>query len=71
MDGRQGIRIHHAGRRGQGRPSTGSGRGKDIFVHHSEIQMSGRRSLSEGQKVEFDVEQSDKGPKAVGVKVIG
>ena len=46
-------------------PNDGS---KDLFVHHSSIQAEGFRSLSEGQEVEFDVEQSDKGPKAVNVR---
>lgn len=36
----------------------------DVFVHHSEIQMSGRRTLVEGQKVEFDIEAGDRGPLA-------
>ncbi|MBI4279003.1 MAG: cold-shock protein [Armatimonadetes bacterium] len=43
--------------------------GKDYFVHHSEIQVQGFRSLSEGQTVEFDPERGDKGPKAVRVRI--
>jgi cold shock protein len=39
------------------------GRG-DVFVHHSAIQNDGFRSLAEGQRVEFEVSQGDKGPKA-------
>jgi len=41
--------------------------GKDIFVHHSEIQGSGYRSLDEGQQVEFEVRQGPKGEQAVNV----
>ena len=41
--------------------------GKDLFVHHSGIQSDGFRSLQENQKVSFDEEQGDKGPKAVNV----
>jgi CspA family cold shock protein len=41
--------------------------GGDVFVHHSEIQGSGFKSLSEGEKVTFEVEQTDKGPNAVNV----
>ena len=46
-------------------PEDGS---KDVFVHHSGIQVQGFKSLSENQKVEFDVVDSDKGPKAANVK---
>lgn len=42
--------------------------GKDLFVHHSEIQMGGYKSLNEGQKVEFEVGQGQKGPCATNVK---
>ena len=38
--------------------------GTDVFVHHSAIQMDGFRTLAEGQKVEFDVVQGQKGPAA-------
>ena len=41
--------------------------GDDVFVHYSDIQGGGFRSLREGQKVEFSVEQGDKGPKAANV----
>lgn len=41
--------------------------GKDLFVHHSEIKMDGYRSLEEGQAVEFDVGQGQKGPCATNV----
>ena len=38
--------------------------GKDLFVHHSAIQSSGFRSLAEGDRVQFDVVQGQKGPAA-------
>ena len=41
--------------------------GKDLFVHHSAIQGSGFRSLSEGDRVEFDAVQGAKGPSAENV----
>ncbi len=44
--------------------------GGDVFVHHSEIQGSGFKSLSEGERVTFEVEQGDKGPKASNVTKI-
>lgn len=44
--------------------------GKELFVHQSDIQGEGFRSLSEGARVSFDVEASDKGPKAVNVQKV-
>lgn len=41
--------------------------GSDVFVHHSEIQGSGFKTLREGQDVEFEVSQGPKGDKAVNV----
>jgi CspA family cold shock protein len=42
--------------------------GKDLFAHHSSIQMSGYKSLKEAQKVSFDVTQGPKGPAATNIK---
>ena len=42
---------------------------KDLFVHHSGIAGEGYRSLAEGAKVSYDAETSDKGPKAVNVRL--
>ncbi|GAA2017765.1 cold-shock protein [Pseudokineococcus marinus] len=48
-------------------PSDGSA---DVFVHHSEIDMQGYRTLDEGQQVEFEVGQGQKGPQAQGVRPV-
>jgi CspA family cold shock protein len=45
--------------------------GPDVFVHFSAITGGGYRSLEEGQKVEFDVTQGQKGAQAENVRVIG
>jgi len=44
--------------------------GGDVFVHHTSIQGSGFKTLPEGERVSFDIEQGDKGPKAVNVTKI-
>jgi cold shock protein len=49
-------------------PEDGS---KDCFVHHSAIKADGFRSLTEGERVEFDVVQGQKGPAAENVTKIG
>lgn len=43
------------------------GQEKDIFVHYSSIRGDGYRNLSEGQRVEFTIEDTPKGPQAVNV----
>ena len=47
-------------------PEDGS---KDVFVHHSAIQGSGFKTLTEGQQVRFEVQQGPKGPAAANVEV--
>ncbi len=44
--------------------------GKDVFVHHTALMMDGFRSLAEGQEVEFDLEDSDRGPRATNVRSV-
>ena len=44
--------------------------GGDVFVHHSGVEGNGFKTLYEGDKVEFDVENGDKGPRAVSVSRI-
>ncbi len=46
------------------------GGGKDVFVHHSGIQGEGRKSLTEGDPVEFEVSQAPKGPQATNVRLV-
>ena len=45
-------------------PDDGS---KDCFIHHSAIQGEGFKSLSEGQEIEFQIEEGPKGPQATNV----
>jgi CspA family cold shock protein len=45
--------------------------GPDVFVHFSAITGDGYRNLDEGQKVELDITQGQKGPQAENVRVIG
>lgn len=44
--------------------------GGDVFVHHSQIQKQGYRTLEEGEQVEFEVRQGDKGLQAVEVRPV-
>jgi len=44
--------------------------GDDVFVHHTSIQGDGFKTLSEGQSVEFEVQDGPKGPQAVNVTAL-
>jgi CspA family cold shock protein len=44
--------------------------GKDVFVHHSGINSTGFKSLNEGDRVSFDIEEGQKGPSAANVTVL-
>jgi CspA family cold shock protein len=44
--------------------------GDDVFVHHSAINASGFKTLKEGDRVTFDIEQGQKGPAAANVTVV-
>ncbi|HVA44726.1 MAG TPA: cold-shock protein [Acidimicrobiales bacterium] len=47
---------------------TPDGEDKDVFVHHSAIEATGSKELSEGRRVDFDSEQGAKGPQATAVR---
>ena len=44
--------------------------GKDLFVHHSSIEMTGFRTLAEGDRVSFDINETERGPEAKNVKKV-
>jgi len=44
--------------------------GPDVFVHHTAINASGFKTLNEGDRVTFDIEQGQKGPAAANVTVV-
>ena len=52
--------------KGYGFITVGDG-DQDVFVHHTQIQMDGYRALEEGQAVEFEIGQGEKGPQAEAV----
>lgn len=44
--------------------------GKDLFFHYSELQMEGYKTVEQGQNVEFEVIETEKGLRAVNIKII-
>ena len=44
--------------------------GQDLFVHHTGINASGVKTLNEGQRVRFEIETNEKGPKAKDVEIL-
>lgn len=44
--------------------------GPDVYVHYSQIQMDGFRALEDGQRVEFEISQGQKGPQADSVRPV-
>jgi CspA family cold shock protein len=65
----QGTVKWFSGEKGYGFIAPNDG-GADVFVHFSAIEGSGYRSLEEGQNVEFDVTQGQKGPQAENVRAL-
>jgi len=56
-------------KKGYGFITRDDGQG-DVFVHFTAIQMDGFKTLSEGDAVEFEIKETDRGPQAVNVKKI-
>lgn len=44
--------------------------GKDLFFHYSELQMEGYKTVEQGQNVEFEVIETEKGLRAVNIKIV-
>lgn len=44
--------------------------GKDLFVHHTSIEMTGFRTLAEGDRVSFDINETERGPEAKNVRKV-
>ena len=55
----EGLRLHPA-----------RGRGKDVFVHFSQIAGEGFKTLTDGVKVEFETREGQKGPEATNVQIV-
>ena len=53
-------------RKGYGFIVPGEG-GEELFVHHSDIKMEGYTTLNQGQMVEYEIEEGEKGPRATSV----
>lgn len=45
--------------------------GKDVFFHYSELQMEGFKTAEVGEEVEFDLQESDRGPRASNIRKAG
>ena len=70
MDGKQqGTVKWFSGEKGYGFIGPDGG-GKDVFVHHTAIEMDGYKTLKEGQRVTFSVVRGAKGPQAEAVEVV-
>lgn len=68
MEGVQGVVKWFNNSKGFG--FLGRDNGPDVFVHYSAIAADGYKSLQEGDRVEFEIVQGQKGPQAANVKVI-
>lgn len=44
--------------------------GKDVFFHYSSLEMDGFKEIAQGEEVEFELQQSDRGPRAAKIKKI-
>jgi CspA family cold shock protein len=65
----EGLVKWFSAEKGYGFITPGDG-GRDLFVHHTQIQMNGYRSLEQGQKVLFEPQDGDRGPQAVDVTLV-